>query len=69
MSVAEYKDALRARMRAAIDALPEASAAAGGEAAKAAGRSQLWLLYLYYGVIAGFGGGCVYLPPIATAPK
>ena len=43
--------------------------AAGGEAAKAAGRSQLWLLYLYYGVIAGFGGGCVYLPPIATAPK
>jgi OFA family oxalate/formate antiporter-like MFS transporter len=43
--------------------------AAGGEAAAAAGRSQLWLLYLYYGVIAGFGGGCVYLPPIATAPK
>ena len=26
-------------------------------------------LYLYYGVIAGFGGGTVYLPPIATAPK
>lgn len=26
-------------------------------------------LYLYYGLIAGFGGGCVYLPPIATAPK
>ncbi|MDX9835830.1 MAG: OFA family MFS transporter, partial [Desulfobulbus sp.] len=43
--------------------------AAGGDAAKAAGSKQLWLLYLYYGVIAGFGGGCVYLPPIATAPK
>ncbi|MDD2421282.1 MAG: OFA family MFS transporter [Heliobacteriaceae bacterium] len=26
-------------------------------------------LYLYYGIIAGFGGGLVYLPPIATAPK
>jgi OFA family oxalate/formate antiporter-like MFS transporter len=26
-------------------------------------------LYLYYGVIAGFGGGLVYLPPIATASK
>lgn len=26
-------------------------------------------LYIYYGVIAGFGGGMVYLPPIATAPK
>ncbi len=26
-------------------------------------------LYLYYGVIAGLGGGLVYLPPIATAPK
>ncbi len=25
--------------------------------------------YLYYGLIAGFGGGLVYLPPIATAPK
>ncbi|WP_310599685.1 OFA family MFS transporter [Desulfobulbus sp.] len=43
--------------------------AAGGDAAKAAGRTPLYLLYLYYGVIAGFGGGCVYLPPIATAPK
>lgn len=43
--------------------------AAGGEAAKAAGKTQLYLLYLYYGIIAGFGGGCVYLPPIATAPK
>lgn len=43
--------------------------AAGGEAARAAGRTQLYLLYLYYGVVAGFGGGCVYLPPIATAPK
>lgn len=43
--------------------------AAGGDAAKAAGKNQLYQLYLYYGVIAGFGGGCVYLPPIATAPK
>lgn len=43
--------------------------AAGGDAAKEAGRIQLYLLYLYYGLIAGFGGGCVYLPPIATAPK
>lgn len=42
---------------------------AGGDAARAAGRTQLYLLYLYYGVIAGLGGGCVYLPPIATAPK
>ena len=43
--------------------------AAGGEAAWTAGRVPLYFLYLYYGVIAGFGGGCVYLPPIATAPK
>ena len=43
--------------------------AAGGGAARAAAKTQLYLLYLYYGVIAGFGGGCVYLPPIATAPK
>ena len=43
--------------------------AAGGDAARAAGKTPLYLLYLYYGVIAGFGGGCVYLPPIATAPK
>lgn len=28
-----------------------------------------WELYIYYGVIAGFGGGMIYLPPIATAPK
>lgn len=26
-------------------------------------------LYITYGLIAGFGGGCIYLPPIATAPK
>lgn len=42
---------------------------AGGDALKEANRTPLYLLYLYYGVIAGFGGGCVYLPPIATAPK
>ncbi len=28
-----------------------------------------WQLYITYGLIAGFGGGCIYLPPIATAPK
>ncbi|HDP81281.1 MAG TPA: MFS transporter [Spirochaetes bacterium] len=28
-----------------------------------------WQLYLSYGVVAGFGGGLIYLPPIATAPK
>ncbi|NLZ16897.1 MAG: OFA family MFS transporter [Desulfobulbaceae bacterium] len=32
-------------------------------------KSQLYLLYLYYGVICGLGGGMVYLPPISTAPK
>ncbi|MDD4766453.1 MAG: OFA family MFS transporter [Desulfotomaculaceae bacterium] len=33
------------------------------------GPQDLIKLYLYYGLIAGFGGGLVYLPPIATAPK
>lgn len=28
-----------------------------------------WQLYLTYGVVAGFGGGLIYLPPIATVPK
>jgi OFA family oxalate/formate antiporter-like MFS transporter len=32
-------------------------------------KKQLYQLYLYFSLIAGFGGGCVYLPPIATAPK
>lgn len=41
----------------------------GGDALEAANRTPLYLLYLYYGVICGLGGGCVYLPPIATAPK
>ncbi len=31
--------------------------------------TEKWHLYLTYGVIAGFGGGLIYLPPIATAPK
>ncbi len=31
--------------------------------------TEKWHLYLSYGVIAGFGGGLIYLPPIATAPK
>jgi OFA family oxalate/formate antiporter-like MFS transporter len=26
-------------------------------------------LYITYGLVAGFGGGCIYLPPIANAPK
>jgi OFA family oxalate/formate antiporter-like MFS transporter len=28
-----------------------------------------WQLYIAYGLISGFGGGIIYLPPIATAPK
>ncbi|MDR2551300.1 MAG: OFA family MFS transporter [Desulfobulbus sp.] len=46
--------------------------AAGGEAAiaaKEAAKTQLYLFYLYYGVLAGFGGAFVYLPPIAVASK
>ena len=43
--------------------------AAGGAAAAEAGKTPLYLLYLYYGVICGIGGAMVYLPPIATAPK
>ncbi len=43
--------------------------AAGGEAAKSAAKTQLYLFYLYYGVLAGFGGAFVYLPPIAVASK
>jgi MFS transporter, OFA family, oxalate/formate antiporter len=31
-------------------------------------ESRLWL-YATYGVVAGIGGGMIYLPPIATAPK
>lgn len=42
---------------------------AGDAAAKAASQKALYQLYLYYGVIAGFGGSMVYLPPIATALK
>ncbi|MBM9615547.1 OFA family MFS transporter [Desulfobulbus rhabdoformis] len=38
-------------------------------AAGASSKKQLYQLYLYFSIIAGFGGGCVYLPPIATAPK
>jgi OFA family oxalate/formate antiporter-like MFS transporter len=30
--------------------------------------SKAWL-YATYGVVAGIGGGMIYLPPIATAPK
>ncbi len=55
-------------------AVVAAGVAAGADPAavaalKAANRTPLYLLYLYYGVICGLGGGCVYLPPIATAPK
>ena len=28
-----------------------------------------WQLYVTYGLVSGLGGGLVYLPPIATAPK
>ena len=31
-------------------------------------ESRTWL-YLTYGVVAGIGGGMIYLPPIACAPK
>jgi OFA family oxalate/formate antiporter-like MFS transporter len=31
--------------------------------------TEKWQLYVSYGVVAGFGGGLIYLPPIATAPK
>jgi len=31
--------------------------------------TAFWQYVLFFGVIAGFGGGCIYLPPIATAPK
>ena len=44
---------------------PTPESLAAGEQA----TSQLYLLYLYYGVICGLGGGMVYLPPISTAPK
>lgn len=44
---------------------PSAEALAAGEKAS----TQLWLLYLYYGVLCGLGGGMMYLPPISTAPK
>lgn len=46
-----------------------AALAAGDEAAQAASKKALYLLYLYYGVISGIGGAMVYLPPIATASK
>ena len=32
-------------------------------------KRTLSRLYLSYGVIAGIGGGMIYLPPIATAPR
>ncbi len=43
--------------------------AAKDPAALAIAKKALYMLYLYYGVIAGIGGAMVYLPPIATAPK
>lgn len=43
--------------------------AAKDPAALATAKKALYMLYLYYGVIAGIGGAMVYLPPIATAPK
>ena len=47
----------------------KAALLAGDPAAKAVSDKALTLFYLYYGVIAGIGGGLVYVPPIATAPK
>ncbi len=43
---------------------PTAEALAAGD-----NKTQLYLLYLYYGLFCGVGGGMIYLPPIATAPK
>lgn len=40
-----------------------------GAAAQEAAAEQLRRLYLFYGVIAGLGGGLVYLPPISAAPR
>ncbi len=31
--------------------------------------TAFWQYVLLFGVVSGFGGGCIYLPPIATAPK
>jgi MFS transporter, OFA family, oxalate/formate antiporter len=31
--------------------------------------TSFWQYVLLFGVVSGFGGGCIYLPPIATAPK
>ena len=47
----------------------KAALLAGDPAAKEISNKALYLFYLYYGVIAGIGGGLVYVPPIATAPK
>lgn len=47
----------------------KAALLAGDPAAKEISSKALYLFYLYYGVIAGIGGGLVYVPPIATAPK
>ena len=47
----------------------KAALLAGDPAARAISDKALYLFYLYYGVIAGIGGGLVYVPPIATAPK
>ena len=47
----------------------KAALLAGDPAAKEISNKALYLFYLYYGVIAGVGGGLVYVPPIATAPK
>ncbi len=44
---------------------PSAEDLAAGKQAS----TQLYLLYLYYGVLCGLGGGMMYLPPISTAPK
>lgn len=45
-----------------------AALAAGDEAAQAASKKALYLLYLYYGVISVIGGAMVYLPPPLQRP-
>ncbi|MGI6442611.1 MAG: OFA family MFS transporter [Synergistaceae bacterium] len=48
---------------------PDPALLTGDGATQSTSKLPLYLLYIYYGIIAGFGGACVYLPPIATAPK
>lgn len=39
------------------------------DTSRKASKKALYFLYLFYGILCGLGGGLVYLPPVATAPK